>query len=125
MGQGGTVLVVEDDQDTRIIYRLVLERAGWQVEEAASGDEALRRAGSRPPAVAIVDISIPGVDGWETTRRLKDGAATRRVPVIAVTGHALDEDRQRALEAGCDAYLVKPVPPQRLVDEVRRLTSGG
>lgn len=117
----GRVLVVEDDADTRDIYRAFLEHSGWSVEEAAAGDEALRLARSNPPAVAVIDISIPGVDGWETTRRLKSDAATRRVPVIAVTGHALDEDRERAREVGCDAYLVKPVMLQRLLEEIRRL----
>lgn len=118
------VLVVEDHEETRAAYRTLLERAGWAVEEAASGDEALRLAGRRPPAVAVVDISIPGLDGWETTRRLKDAPATRGVAVIAVTGHGLDEDRRRAREAGCDVYLVKPVAPQSLLDEVERLARG-
>jgi two-component system, cell cycle response regulator DivK len=117
----GRVLIVEDDEDTRDIYRTFLEHSGWSVEEAAAGDEALRLARSNPPSVAVIDISIPGVDGWETTRRLKSDATTRHVPVIAVTGHALDEDRERAREVGCDAYLVKPVTLQRLLEEVQRL----
>lgn len=121
----GRVLVVEDDESTRAAYRAVLELAGWAVDEATGGDEALRVAGRRPPEIALVDISIPGLDGWETTRRLKGEAATARVPVIAVTGHALDGDRQRAREAGCDAYLVKPIAPRQLLAEVDRLTRPG
>lgn len=121
----GRVLVVEDDESTRAAYRAILELAGWAVDEAAGGDEALRVAGRRPPEIALVDISIPGLDGWETTRRLKGEAATARVPVIAVTGHALDGDRQRAREAGCDAYLVKPIAPRQLLAEVDRLTRPG
>lgn len=116
-----TVLVVEDDVDTRLAYRLLLESAGWRVAEATNGEEALASARRRPPALALVDISIPHLDGWETTRRLKADDATRGVPVIAVTGHALDEDRDRARDAGCDGYLVKPVAPQKLLEEVRRL----
>jgi CheY-like chemotaxis protein len=119
----GRVLVVDDDEETRAAFRALLERAGGVVEEAAAGDEAVRLAGRQPPAVVVVDISIPGLDGWETTRRLKGQAATRGVPVIAVTGHALDEDRATAREVGCDAYLVKPVPPARLLAEVARLGS--
>lgn len=119
------VLVVEDDADTRALYRAVLERAGWEVAETASGAEAVRLAAEAPPAVAVVDISIPGLDGWETTRRLKAGAATRGVAVVAVTGHALDEDRRRAREVGCDAYLIKPVEPARLLAEVTRVTGTG
>lgn len=121
IGGQGRVLVVEDDDDTRDIYRAFLEHSGWSVEEAAAGDEALSLARRNPPAVAVIDISIPGVDGWETTRRLKSDETTRDVPVIAVTGHALDEDRQRAREVGCDAYLVKPVALQRLLEEIERL----
>lgn len=118
----GRVLVVEDDENTRAAFRAVLEMAGWAVDEAADGDEALRVADRRPPEIALVDIAIPGLDGWETTRRLKEGTATAQVPVIAVTGHALDADRERAREAGCDAYLVKPVTPRQLLDEIERLT---
>ena len=71
----------------------------------------------------MVDISIPRVDGWETTRRLKLDQRTSRVPVLLVTGHALDEDRRRARELGCDGYLVKPISPTRLVEEVERLAA--
>jgi len=116
-----SILVVEDDQATRLAYRALLERAGWSVREAAGGDEALRLAGREPPALAVVDISVPGFDGWETTRRLKRLAGEQGVPVILVTGHALDSDRDRAREVGCDAYLVKPVDPETLLEEVRRL----
>ena len=119
--RGDRVLVVEDEEDTRLAYRTILEQAGWAVEEAASGDEGLRLALADPPRLMIVDISVPGLDGWETTRRVKQGASTAAVPVIAVTAHALDDDRLRADEVGCDAYLVKPVTAQQLVAEVTRL----
>jgi two-component system cell cycle response regulator DivK len=118
----GRVLVVEDDENTRAAYRAVLELAGWTVDEATGGDEALRLAELRPPRLALVDISIPGIDGWETTRRLKGGSAPGEMTVIAVTGHALDDDRRRAREAGCDAYLVKPITPRQLLTEIERLT---
>lgn len=116
------VLVVEDDENTRAAYRAVLELAGWTVDEATGGDEALRLADLRPPRLALVDISIPGIDGWETTRRLKAGSTSGGVTVIAVTGHALDDDRRKAREAGCDAYLVKPITPRELLSEIDRLT---
>jgi two-component system, cell cycle response regulator DivK len=120
----GRVLVVEDEEETRLAYRAVLEQAGWKVEEAASGDEGLRLALANPPQLVVVDISIPGVNGWETTRRLRGEPKTSAVPVLAITAHALDEDRERAREVGCNGYLVKPVTPQLLVAEVERLASG-
>jgi CheY-like chemotaxis protein len=119
----GRVLVVEDDDDTRAAYRAILELAGWTVEEAASGDDALRLVLAAPPDVMIVDIAIPGMHGWEITRRVKAHDATRDVGVVAVTGHALDEDRRRARDAGCDGYLVKPVSADQLLGEVERLAA--
>ena len=124
-GARGAVLVVEDDADTRQAYRALLEHAGWTVAEASDGEQALRLAAGEPPRVMVVDISIPGVDGWETARRLKLDERTREVPVLLVTGHALDEDRRRARDLGCAGYLVKPVVPTRFVEEVERLAAGG
>lgn len=115
------VLVVEDEEDTRAAYRAILEAAGWTVEEAASGDEGLRRALAEPPRLLVIDIAIPGLDGWETMRRLRREPPTSGVPFLAVTGHALDEDRRHAAEVGCEGYLVKPVTAQELVAEVDRL----
>lgn len=118
----GRVLIVEDDENTRAAYRAVLELAGWTVDEATGGGEALRLAALHPPRLALVDISIPGIDGWETTRRLKAGAPADGLTVIAVTGHALDDDRREARAAGCDAYLVKPITPRQLLAEIERLS---
>lgn len=120
-GARGSVLLVEDDAETRLAYRALLEHAGWSVHEAGDGEQALQMMDSALPRVAVIDISIPGIDGWEMTRRLKLDERTRDVPVLLVTGHALDEDRQRARDLGCSGYLVKPVPPSRFVEEVERL----
>jgi two-component system cell cycle response regulator DivK len=119
----GPVLVVEDDAETRLAYRALLEHAGWEVAEAANGEDALRLAGAALPCLMVVDISIPGVDGFETTRRLRLDERTRAVPVLLVTGHALDADRQRARDLGCNGYLVKPIDPRELLAEVERLTA--
>lgn len=123
MGSGarGAILLVEDDVDTRLAYRVLLEHAGWSVEEAGDGEQALRMINGTLPSAVVVDISIPGVDGWEVARRLKLDERTRGMPVLLVTGHSLDEDRQRARDLGCAGYLVKPVPPSQLVEEVERL----
>ncbi|HVR99421.1 MAG TPA: response regulator [Thermoanaerobaculia bacterium] len=125
MGSGvrGPILLVEDDEETRLAYRMLLEHAGWNVQEAADGEQALRMVDSALPRVAVIDISIPGIDGWEMTRRLKLDERTRDVPVLLVTGHALDEDRQRARDLGCAGYLVKPVPLSRLIEELERLVA--
>lgn len=120
-GARGPILLVEDDAETRLAYRALLEHAGWSVHEAADGEQALRMVDNALPRVAVIDISIPGIDGWEMTRRLKLDERTRHVPVLLVTGHALDEDRQRARDLGCAGYLVKPVPPSRFVEELERL----
>lgn len=123
MGSGvrGPILLVEDDADTRLAYRTMLEYAGWSVYEASDGEQALRIVLGDLPCVVVLDISIPGIDGWEMTRRLKLDERTRDVPVLLVTGHALDEDRRRARDLGCAGYLAKPLSPSRIVEEVERL----
>ena len=123
MGSGvrGPILLVEDDAETRLAYRTLLEHAGWSVHEAGDGWQAMRIVGGALPRVVVIDISIPGIDGWEMTRRLKLDERTRGVPVLLVTGHALDEDRQRARDLGCAGYLVKPLSPSLFVEEVERL----
>lgn len=123
MGDGtrGPILVVEDDAETRLAYRALLEHAGWSVHEASNGEQALELVNGELPRVVVADISIPGIDGWEMTRRLKLDQRTREVPVLLMTGHGLDEDRQRARDLGCAGYLVKPVSPAGLIAEVERL----
>lgn len=115
-----TILLVEDNADNRDIYRTVLEHFGYDVVEAHDGEVGIRLARERRPDLILMDISIPKVDGWEATRRIKSDASTRSIPVIALTAHALEEDRERAREAGCDGYLAKPVEPRRVVQEVER-----
>jgi two-component system, cell cycle response regulator DivK len=119
-----TILLVEDHEDNRIVYRTVLEHFGYTVLEAHDGEEGVRRAREDRPDLVLMDISIPKLDGWEATRVLKSDPKTARIPVIALTAHALPEDRARAAEAGCDGYLAKPVEPRRVVEEVRRVLDG-
>lgn len=116
-----TILLVEDNLDNRAIYRTILEHFGYEVVEAADGEEAIRIARERHPDLVLMDISIPVVDGWEATRLLKADRATHDIPVIALTAHALPADRARSEEAGCDGYLAKPVAPRRVVEEVERV----
>lgn len=114
------VLLVEDNPDNQFIYRAGLEHAGFEVLVAADGFQGLELARTASPSVILMDISIPGIDGLEVTRRLKADAATRDIPVIALTAHALVADRVRAEEAGCDSYLSKPIEPMRVIEAVRR-----
>jgi two-component system cell cycle response regulator DivK len=115
-----TVLLVEDNEDNLVVYRTILDHVGYAVLEARDGEEGVRRARLELPDLILMDISIPKLDGWEATTRLKADAATRAIPVIALTAHALDEDRKRAANAGCDGYLAKPIEPSRVVEEVER-----
>lgn len=115
-----TVLLVEDNEDNLVVYRTILEHVGFRVLEARDGEEGVSRAREHHPNLILMDISIPKIDGWEATQRLKSDESTRDIPIIALTAHALEEDRQKALQAGCDGYLAKPVEPRRVVQEVER-----
>lgn len=115
-----TVLLVEDNEDNLVVYRTILEHVGFRVIEARDGEEGVNRARQFLPNLILMDISIPKIDGWEATQRLKSAEETRNIPIIALTAHALEEDRQKALQAGCDGYLAKPVEPRRVVQEVER-----
>jgi len=115
-----TILLVEDHEDNRIVYRTMLEHFGYTVLLAGDGAEGVRLAREQHPDLILMDVSIPVMDGWEATRTLKADPATARIPIIALTAHALAADRQRADEVGCDGYLAKPVEPRRVLEEVRR-----
>jgi CheY-like chemotaxis protein len=115
-----TVLLVEDNEDNLVVYRTILEHVGYKVIEARDGEEGVSRARNHLPDLILMDISIPKMDGWEATQRLKADDATKQIPIIALTAHALEEDRQTAVQAGCDGYLAKPVEPRRVEQEVER-----
>lgn len=126
MAEGGaSVLLVEDNAENREIYATILAHGGYEVIEAADGDEALRLARERSPGLILLDISIPGIDGWQVAERLKEDPSTRDISIVALTAHALPEDHRRAREVGCESYLAKPVRPRRVLEEVQRLTDGG
>ncbi|HET9316049.1 MAG TPA: response regulator [Vicinamibacteria bacterium] len=118
------VLIVDDFEDNREMYAQYLRFHGYDVAEADNGQEALRQASGLHPDVIVMDLSLPGMDGWEATRRLKQDAATRDIPVIALTGHALTGSEHTAREAGCDRFLTKPCAPSVLGQEIRRVLPG-
>ena len=116
------VLLVEDDRDGRRMYADWLTAAGFRVDQAHNGLQALERAFDSCPDVVVTDLNIPGIDGFELTRRLKHDSRTRDVPVLAVTGYAaFDSDPERARRAGCDAVLSKPCSPEELESAIRGL----
>lgn len=113
------VLVVDDYDDAREMYAESLLVNGFRVAEAADGAQALELAGRLAPDVILMDLSLPGIDGWEATRRLKADARTQHIPVVALTGHALSSALDAAREAGCDRFVVKPALPDVVIAEVR------
>jgi CheY-like chemotaxis protein len=119
--ENALVLVVDDFQDNREMYAEYLEFAGFRVQIATNGQEALDRAFADRPDLIVMDLSLPVLDGWEATRRLKADPRTKSIPVIALTGHALAGYSQGAKDAGCDGFLAKPCLPQALADMVRRV----
>ena len=119
------MLLVEDNEDNRIIYSTVLRHTGFEVVEAHDGVQAVELARSVLPDLILMDISIPKIDGWEATRILRSEPATRDIPIIALTAHALADDRERAATGGFTSYLAKPVEPRAVVAEVRLWIGGG
>ena len=115
------MLLVEDNEDNRIVYATMLEHHGYLVVETANGEDAVRIATKEVPDLILMDISIPGIDGWTATERLRGDPRTAAIPVVAVTAHALPEHRARAESLRCDGYLTKPCEPRRLLHEVQRL----
>jgi CheY-like chemotaxis protein len=122
---GLTILLVEDNEDNRIIYSTVLRHTGYSVVEALDGIQAVALARSVHPDLILMDISIPEIDGWEATRILRQDVTTRDIPIVALTAHALADDRERATVVGFTSYLAKPIEPRAVVAVVRRWIGGG
>jgi two-component system cell cycle response regulator DivK len=115
------ILLVEDNEMNRDMLSRRLERKGHAVILAFDGAEGLLKARSEPPDVILMDMSLPVMDGWEATRRLKADEATRRIPVIALTAHAMASDEQKAREAGADDFDTKPIELPRLLEKIETL----
>jgi two-component system cell cycle response regulator DivK len=115
------VLVVDDFEDNRSMYAVYLTYSGYDVIEAGDGAEAVELAGERLPDLVVMDLSLPIMDGWEATRRLKSDPRTCHIPIIALTGHALEGHSRDARKAGCNAFLAKPCLPETLVAKVQEL----
>ena len=119
------ILYAEDNDDNVFILKTRLTRAGFTVLIAADGAQAVAMATTEQPDMILMDLSLPVLDGWEATRKIKSAAATRHIPVIALTAHAMTGDREKALAAGCDDFDTKPIELQRLFGKIHALAPGG
>ena len=115
------LLLVEDNEMNRDMLSRRLARRGYEVVVAEDGEAGIRMAASAAPALILMDLSLPGLDGWEAARRIKADPVTRGIPIIALTAHAMAGDRERALVAGCDDFDTKPVELDRLLGKIAAL----
>ena len=113
------ILAIEDHEENRRILRLLLGSAGYEMIEAVTGEDGVTMAEKEHPDLILMDIQLPGLDGYEATRRIKGNPALRHIPIIVVTSYALSGDDVKAFEAGCDAYVTKPFVPRELLAKIR------
>ena len=118
------ILLVEDNEMNRDMLSRRLSRRGYEVGIAVDGREGIEKAKSGDYALVLMDMSLPEVDGWEATRRLREAPETKGLPIIALTAHAMAGDREKALEAGCDDYDTKPIELSRLLSKIEALLPG-
>jgi two-component system cell cycle response regulator DivK len=118
------ILLVEDNEMNRDMLSRRLQRRGHEVLTAVDGETGLAMTRSELPALVLMDMSLPGIDGWEATRQLKADPATRAIPVIALTAHAMAGDREKSLAAGCDDFDTKPIELDRLLGKIAALVKG-
>lgn len=119
------ILLVEDNEMNRDMLSRRLARSGFEIAIAVDGRQGVEMASAENPDIILMDMSLPGIDGWEATRRVKANPATRGIPVIALTAHAMRDDRAKALGAGCDDFDTKPVDLPRLLAKINQLLAGG
>lgn len=115
------VLLIEDNEQNRYLVTFLLERSGYTVSAFADGPGGVAAARRMTPALVLLDIQLPGMDGYAVARALRQNDALRRIPIVAVTSYAMPGDREKALEAGCSGYIEKPINPDTFVNEVERV----
>jgi CheY-like chemotaxis protein len=115
------ILLIEDNEMNRDMLARRLAKKGYEVAVAVDGEQGVALAQSEAPALILMDLSLPVLDGWEATRQLKAAPATRSIPIIALTAHAMSGDRERAIEAGCDDFDTKPIELGRLLEKIEAL----
>ncbi|MGH8678659.1 MAG: response regulator [Burkholderiales bacterium] len=119
------ILLIEDNEMNRDMLSRRLQKQGYEVLLAMDGEEGLAKAQTEAPALILMDMSLPGIDGWEATRRLKAAPQTQTIPVIALTAHAMSDDREKALAAGCNDFDTKPIELPRLLSKIQALLGPG
>jgi len=117
------ILVIEDQEDNRRILRDLLTNTGYEVIEAVTGEDGVTAAETHRPDLILMDVQLPGLNGYEATRRIKANPALSHIPIIVVTSYALSGDDIKAFEAGCDAYVSKPFSPRELLAKIREFVS--
>jgi CheY-like chemotaxis protein len=115
------ILIIEDTENNRVLLTRRLKPRGYDIITAEDAEKGLPLVQAERPDLVLMDVGLPGMNGWEATRQLKSNAATRHVPVIALTAHAMDGDREKAIAAGCDDYEIKPIDFNRLFEKMDRL----
>jgi two-component system cell cycle response regulator DivK len=119
------VLIVDDNDDQRTAYALFLEAVGFRVVEASDGISAIGQARTMRPDVILMDLSMPGLNGWQACQWLKTSDETSRIPIIGLTGHAVEGAERKTMEAGCDRFVIKGSDPQRVIQAIREVVAGG
>ncbi|GAQ94874.1 two-component system, cell cycle response regulator DivK [Thermodesulfovibrio aggregans] len=114
-----TILVVDDNEDSRELVKKILKKQGYEIIEAVDGEDALAKAIAYRPDLILMDISIPKIDGYEVTKRLKSRIDFKDTPIIAFTAHAMRGDQEKALEAGCDGYISKPINVREFPEQIK------
>jgi two-component system, cell cycle response regulator DivK len=117
------ILIIEDTENNRILLTRRLKPRGYEIVTAEDAERGIPLAAAEHPNLILMDVGLPGMSGWEATQQLKARAETAKIPVIALTAHAMDGDRQKALKAGCDDYETKPIDFNRLFEKIERLLS--
>jgi CheY-like chemotaxis protein len=119
------ILLIEDNELNRDMLSRRLQKRGYEVVTAVDGETGVATAQVEAPALILMDVSLPGIDGWEATRRLKAAPETRHIPIVALTAYAMPNDRDKALAVGCDDFDTKPIELDRLVATIRRILAAG
>ena len=115
------ILIIEDTENNRVLLTRRLRPRGYDIITAADAEKGLPLVEGERPDLVLMDVGLPGINGWDATRQLKSNPATKHVPVIALTAHAMDGDREKAMAAGCDEYEIKPIDFNRLFEKIDRL----